>query len=126
MSVANLNIKNEIGGFDAIVIVKDLSDIPGGVTLDVTDVTEDAIKAGHVLIQKDATIKPLGITEGAYASLPSGFSYLGVLKATVTKANPQAAVLRIGTVNAAAAAANVGAPYTTTIKNGLKNIDFIY
>ena len=126
MATANLSRKNEIGGFDSIIIVKDLSDIPGGVTLDVTAVTDTVVKAGHVLVEKGGVVKPLAISGGSYAALASEESYYGILKAAVSTSNPQAAVLRIGTVNAKAAAANVGAPYTSAITTALKNIDFIY
>ena len=129
MAYANLNKSGyEIGGFDSIIIVKDLADIPAGVTLDVTDVTDDVIMAGHVLIQDTNTleVKPLGITTGAYDSLPANHAYFGILKSSVLKSLPMAAVLRIGTVNAAAAANAVGAAITDTIKAGLPHIDFIY
>lgn len=129
MAYANLN-KNgmEIGGFDSIIIVRDLGDIPCGVTLDVSDFEENVVKSGHVLIQNKETkaVKPLAISEGAYASLGEGYEYYGILKASVLKSCPMAAVLRIGTVNAAAAANFVGAEYDSDIKAGLSHIDFIY
>lgn len=129
MAYANLNKEGmEIDGFDSIIIVKDLADIPCGVTLDVTSVTDNVIKAGHVLVQNTTTkvVKPLGITSGSYDSKDAGEEYYGILKASVLKSCPMAAVLRIGTVNAAAAAKFVGAEITSTIKAGLPHIDFIY
>ena len=129
MSVASLNlVGKEIGGFDSIIIVKDNGDIPGGVTLDVTGVTADVIPAGEVLIRTISTgvVKPLGqTTPGTYDSLDSGEEYYGILKADVLKTQPFAAVLRAGTVNAAALKASTGAAITSDIKSGLKNIDFI-
>src|SRR5574344_2863119 len=106
-------------GLDSIVIVNDLGDVPGGRTLDVSDVasTVEVIKAGHILIKDDTSkaVKPLGITSGAYDTLPEGYSYLGVLKASVLKKDPRAAILTIGQVNAAASPY----PVTSAIKTGL-------
>ena len=92
-------------GLDAIVIVNDLGDVPGGRTLDVSGLATDVevIRSGHILIQNDTTkaVKPLGVTSEAYDTLPEGHSYLGVLKASVLKKDPRAAILTIGQVNAA-------------------------
>ena len=130
MSVANLNYEGkEIGGFDSIIIQKDLTDVPAGVTLDVTGVTADVIPGGTVLKVTTATgaVAPLGqTTPGTYDSLSAGEAYYGLLKYSVLKTQPFAAVLRAGTVNAGAAANAVGAAITDTIKAGLPRIDFIY
>lgn len=132
MAYGNLNYEGkEIGGFDSIIIVKDLTDIPGGVTLDVTDWAADTIPGGIVLIKVAATgaVKPLGITgsnNDTYASLDAGEEFYGILKYSISKSQPFAAVLRAGTVNAGAAAKAVGAEITDTIKAGLPRIDFIY
>lgn len=133
MATASLNRVNQtIDGFDSIIIVKDFSDIPAGVTLDVTEVTADTIGAGHVLVRKPATetekeiVKPLGITDGEYDALPEGFEYYGINKTSILKAVPMAAVLRSGVVNAGAAKNAIGASYTPDIKTALKHIDFIY
>ena len=130
MSVANLNYEGkEIGGFDSIIIQKDLTDVPAGVTLDVTGVTADVIPGGTVLKVTTATgaVAPLGqTTPGTYDSLSAGEAYYGILKYSVLKTQPFAAVLRAGTVNAGAAANAVGAAITETIKAGLPRIDFIY
>lgn len=126
MSVVNLNKEtiNYEDGNDAIVIVNDLGDIPGGRSLDVSEVTADVIRAGHILIVNDTTkeVKPLGVSSGAYVSLPSGHSYLGVLKHSVLKTDARAAILTIGQVNAAASPY----PVTSAIKTGLPRIEFLY
>lgn len=112
-------------GLDSIVIVNDLGDVPGGRTLDVSDVasTVEVIKSGHILIKNDTTkaVKPLGVSSNAYVSLPSGYSYLGVLKASVLKKDPRAAILTVGQVNAAASPY----PVTSAIKTGLPRIEFL-
>lgn len=50
---------------DNVVIVENLSSIPGGRTLDTTDFTPEVIKAGHVIIRETATgnYKPMPATE---------------------------------------------------------------
>lgn len=126
MSVVNLSKDLTAYGDsnDAIVIVTDLGDIPGGRALDVADVTEEVIRAGHILIVNDTTkeVKPLGVTGNAYAAKPSGYSYLGVLKHSVLKTDARAAILTIGQVNAAASPY----PVTADIKSGLPRIEFLY
>lgn len=126
MSVTNLNKETTRydDGNDAIVIVNDLGDIPGGRSLDVSDVTAEVIRAGHVLIINDTTkeVKPLGVSGDAYASKPSGYSFFGVLKHSVLKTDARAAILTMGQVNAAASPY----PVTAEIKAGLPRIDFLY
>lgn len=132
MSYANLNIVNgdAMNGFDSIIIVKDLGDIPSGVTLDVTGITDTIIKAGTPLVQNTTnfTVKPLGISNGAFVDLPQGYEYFGILKDTILTSRPLAAVLRKGQVNAAAAKEALGAPYTSAIIAALQKygIDFLY
>lgn len=113
-------------GLDSIVIVKDLADIPGGATLDVSELPEDVkvVRSGHILIQDDKTKakKPLGVESNKYVSIPGGCSYAGVLKASVSVKNPQAAILTAGQVNAAASPY----PVTDEIKKGLPRIEFLY
>lgn len=117
-------------GYDSIVVINALGDIPGGRTLDVSAVDADTkvIRAGHVLVQNDSTkeVSPLAITDGAYATLPEGSSYLGVLKASVLVSDPRAAILTVGQINAAAAKTATGAAITDAIKAGLPGIQFLY
>ena len=130
MPTASLNReKTEVcGGNDSIVIIKDLGDIPGGRTLDVSNVASgtEVIRAGHVLkYTADGDIAPLGITAGTpagYSALGEGESYAGVLKSTIRVADPRAAILTMGQVNAAASPY----PVTDSIKAGLPQINFIY
>lgn len=130
MPIANLNReKIEVNdGLDSIVIINALADIPGGRTLDVSGLPSGTtvVKAGHILIQKneDQSVLPMPLNSAgtAYASLPSGHSFLGVLKATVLVSDPRAAILTAGQVNAAASPA----PVTSAIKSGLPRIEFLY
>ena len=81
-------------------------------------------RAGHFLVKNDTTkaVSPLGVNEGAYVALPSGHSYLGVLKASIAVKDARAAILTMGQVNAAASPY----PVTDAIKKGLPNIQFLY
>jgi hypothetical protein len=114
------------GGNDSIVIVKDLGDIPGGRTLDVTGVAAGTtvIKAGHTIIEKDGVMKPMPVNSGgtAYASLPSNHNYVGVLKNSIPVSDPRAAILTFGQVNQAACPY----PVTDAMKSALKNIQWLY
>lgn len=128
MPYANLNREtlDVNDGLDSIVIVKDLGDIPGGKTIDVSALGSDVkvIRSGHILIQDNKTkvLRPLPVREKQYESLPEGSSYAGVLKSSISVKNPQAAVLTIGQVNAAASPY----PVTDAIKKGLPLIEFLY
>ncbi len=130
MATSNLGRKTkEINdSLDGIVIVNALGDLPGGRTLDVSDVPSGTkvIAAGHVIVKTSAGAhKPLGVTNGAYASLAEGESFVGILKASILVDDPRAAILTIGQVNAGAAKNAVGAPYTDAIKSGLPRIQFL-
>lgn len=86
---------------DTVVIQNFIEGIPGGKTLDVSNTTTDVIHAGHVIIEETATgvFKPLQITGGAYASLPSGHEYAGILYVSIQKAKPFASIMVRGTMN---------------------------
>ncbi len=129
MPTATLNrdevqIKDDLA---SIVVVKDLGDIPGGRTLDVTDLAASGgkiVKSGHVIVRDTSSgdFSPLGVSDGAYVSLPEGKAYAGVLKSSVLVIDPRAAILTAGQVNAAASPY----PVTDEIIKGLPNIQFLY
>lgn len=125
-TVASINRENYLvdDGNDSIVIVRDLADLPGGRTLDVSAWTEDVLRAGHIIKHNtsDDTFAPLGVTSGAYAALGENEEYFGVLKASILKTKPFAAILTVGEVNAAASPY----PVTAEIKSALPAIRFIY
>lgn len=127
MAEANLNREELLinDGLSSIVVVNALGDIPGGRTLDTTLLDDDVkvIKAGHIIVA-DENKKPyaLGVSKGAYTELPEGWSYLGVLKASVLKKDARAAIVTIGQINAAASPY----PVTAGIKAGLPRIEFLF
>lgn len=113
-------------GLDSIVVVQAISQIPGGRTLDVSGLAAnvESVKSGHVLVidTKTKAVLPLGITDGAYETLPTGKKYYGVLKASVLKRAPRAAIITAGQINVAASPA----PVTDAIKAGLPLIQWLY
>ena len=119
---------------DSVVIELMLEDIPGGRTLDVDGFTvagaaAEVIKAGHLIVEEDATgvLKPLS-TDGAgtaYASLPAGHSYKGVLVGSILVSDPRASVMVRGRVNKEAAVQAHGlAAYPAAAESALPLINF--
>ena len=129
--MATANLMNEpqeiLTGNDNVVIVDVFQSVRGGRTLDVTGYPHDVINAGHVIIKETATGEykpmPLNVDGDAYAALPEGHTYAGVLIASVLTKRPFAGILVRGTVNPAAA------PFAMTailaaVKSALPLIDF--
>lgn len=109
MSVTNLDngtTEEIISGNDNIVIMNVSSTIVGGRSLDVTGFPKTVIHAGHVIIRETATkeYKPMPLNEAgnAYAALPDGHTYAGVLIASVKTSRPFAGIMESGKVNQAA------------------------
>lgn len=130
--VASLNNPGQkiITGNDGIVLRDNFESIRGGKTLDVTGFTPDAIQEGHVVIKEDSSgiCKPMPVNGGAtaYAALPAGHSYLGIVVATVSKTKPFVGICIRGNVNP------VAAPYSlstsaifASVKTALPLITFL-
>ena len=117
--------KNQmVFGDDNIVIQKYISGIKGGRTLDVTGFAENVIKAGHVIIVKDGKYMPMPVNGNAYAALPEGAAYAGILYRSILAAKPAAPIMTWGEVNA------VAVPYAmdtilAAFKAACPHIDFI-
>jgi len=90
-------------GKESVVIKKYEDGYEGGRSLDVTGFVPTVISAGHVIIMETSTKTfkpmPLAAGEAAYAALPAGHEYVGILVASVTKEKPMAAILTKGTIN---------------------------
>lgn len=110
-------------GNESKVIIRDLADIPGGRALNMEGFDAEVVRAGHI-IKRTATgsYAPLGVTAEAYAEVAEGEELVGVLKVSVTKERPAAAIMTIGQVNAAASPY----PVTEAIKTALPQIKFLY
>lgn len=99
----------EAFGFNAdpIVIRRYLAGIKGGKVLDTTGFTEEFIRAGHVIVREKAsdTYRPLGVSGGAYVTLPDGSEYVGVVVASKSVKEPFVSIMHTGVVN------DVACPY---------------
>lgn len=137
----DLSAKKEqiVFGNDSVVIPKYISGIEGGRTLDMTGYTDKVLKAGHVIITDGkGTYKPMPVTpetttgEGesavttlaGYGTLPTGYSYAGVLYRSILTADPAASIMTWGKVNSEAA------PYPMTtilaaFKTACPHIEFV-
>ena len=126
MPEANMNISESkvVTDKDNIVIIKALTDIPGGRTLDVSGLPSgmEVLKAGHIIVKTTATGVGLTGSPLAYDSKDAGDEFVGVLKASILVSDPRAAIVTSGQINAAASPY----PVTDTIKNGLPRIEFLY
>lgn len=117
--------KNQIVfGDDSVVIQKYISGIKGGRTLNVAGFAEPVIKAGHVIIVKAGEYAPMPVSGNAYAALPEGYAYAGVLYRTILASKPAASIMTWGEVNVEAA------PYAmdsilAAFKAACPHIDFI-
>lgn len=107
---------------DGVVIRNYIDGVAGGCSLDVTGYNEAVIKAGHIAIKETATgkRKPMPVSNGAYAALPSGHEYCGVVSGTRLTSKPMCPVMTRGTVN------EVASPYPVieAMKTALKHIIF--
>lgn len=90
-------------GNDAVVCPLFISGIRGGRALNVEDVSDSVIKAGHVIIVKGDDYKPMPVSDDAYGTLPSGYSYAGILYKTIPTSLAAASIMTNGEVNSAAA-----------------------
>ena len=102
------NNREDVGASnDNIVIVDVLQTVRGGRSLDVSGYKKPVINAGHVIIKEtgSGTHKPMPLNEEgtAYAELPGGHEYAGILISTIKTNRPFAGILVRGTVNPAAA-----------------------
>lgn len=111
-------------GNESKVIIRDLADIPGGRALNMEGFDADVVRAGHIIKRTVATdsYAPLGVSSDAYAEVAEGEEIVGVLKVSVTKERPAAAIMTMGQVNAAASPY----PVTEEIKTALPQIKFLY
>lgn len=91
-------------GNDPIVIRRYLAGIKGGKVLDVTNFTEEFIRAGHIVVRhKESDVyMPLPVANGEYAALPTGCEYVGVVVSSKAKTEPFVAIMHTGVVNDAA------------------------
>lgn len=123
MGAASLNRENEVVGTgnDSIVIMSYLDGVNGGRTLDTTGFTPKVIQAGHVVIKDANDIhKPMPVADAAYAALPAGYSFVGVVVASVKASDPRVGIMTRGKVNKEASPY----PVTEAMVSAMKLIEF--
>lgn len=124
-----LNVKKTqvVFGNDSVIIQKWNGDIKGGRALDFTEVAEDVLYAGRIIITDGkGKYKPLGITAGNYKQLSeeSGFNYAGVLYRSIPKGE-SAAIMISGQVNKVAAKEANGADYPVDFLTAFPTIQLV-
>ena len=108
MSVVDLNDDNVSidTSKDSIAIVDCFATIRGGRSLNVTGFAPAVIQALHPIIMDTTTkdYKPMPLNSGgtAFAALPDGHEYVGVLRASILTKKAFAAIMTQGTANPAA------------------------
>lgn len=119
-------------GYDAVTIVTNLEDIPGGKTLDVTGFAPEVIKAGHLIIKETSTgiLKPMPVNGGetaynAWNTVSTGHTAVGIVAASVLKTKPFVSIMVRGTMNEQAFINNGGFTAPTEAKTALSLIRFI-
>lgn len=117
-----VNVDNSM---DSVVIMNNQFTIPGGKSLDTTGYSLDVLKAGHVIIKETATgnYKPMPVSGAAYAALPAGHEYVGILVATILTKRPFAGIMIEGWVNEPASpypVATIKAAFQTVTSNAIK------
>lgn len=128
MALINLvNAKEPvIFGNDSVVIAKFNGGYKGGRALKMDDFAEPVVKAGHVIIFKDGEYMPLPLVEtgDAYAAVPEGAAFAGVLYRTIKASKGDASIMFDGEVNIAALPYPIDA-FLEEFKKQLPNIIFV-
>ena len=119
MAESNLKQTTKVfgSGKDGICIIKSLTDIPGGRSLDVS-----RIPAEYDVISKAGGHILLGVTGGKFAPLTEGESYVGVLRTAIMRQDPRGAIVTAGQVNGAC----TPFPIDDAIIKGLPHIEFLF
>ena len=124
-----LNIKKTqiVFGKDSVIIQKWNGDIKGGRALDWSDVKEDVLYAGRIIITDGkGKYKPLGIESDNYKALSTeaGFNYAGVLYRSIPKGD-SAAIMISGQINKVAAKEANGADYPADFLSAFPTIQLV-
>lgn len=115
---------------DPIVIRVYGKSIIGGRMLEVTDYPNEYIRKGQLIIRNEdeEVSKPMPLnSEGtAYGTLPNGYVYEGVAKATVKASEPYVGVMYEGEVNDVASPIPLTAAILTALKTALPELKFAH
>lgn len=115
---------------DPIVIRVYGKSIIGGRMLEVTDYPNEYIRKGQLVIrnEEDEVSKPMPLNSSgtAYGTLPNGYVYEGVAKATVKASEPYVGVMYEGEVNDVASPIPLTAAMLTALKTALPELKFAH
>lgn len=118
VELRNANEDVFVDGNDSIVIRRYLGGVTGGRSLDMTGFPDKHIKGGHIVIYETATdtYKPMPVSNGAYAALPTGCVYRGVVVRTKPADKAMVGIMDRGEVNDKA----MPYPLTDAMRSALK------
>ena len=131
MAIVNLTTETSVDtGLDGVVIQKMIEDVPGGRTIDVTDVEAaygNILKAGHPILRHPTTkdFKAQEVAAGVYKAPAGGYEYYGILYVSVPMDKALGSIMVRGTVNEAAAEEYGLPPYLSAGKSALTLIRFV-
>lgn len=115
---------------DPIVIRVYGKSVIGGRMLEVTGYNQEYIRKGQLIIRDETNevSKPMPLNEAgtAYGSLPNGFVYEGVAKATVPTNEPLVGVMYEGEVNDVASPIPLTTAMLTALKSALPELKFTH
>ena len=115
---------------DPIVIRVYGKSVIGGRMLEVTGYTQEFIRKGQLIIRDETNevSKPMPLNSAGtgYGSLPSGFVYEGVAKATVRASEPLVGVMYEGEVNDVASPYPLSAEMLSALKTALPELKFAH
>lgn len=112
---------------DPIVIRQEGRSIIGGRLLDLDGYASDYVRVGQVIIRDEdnEVSKPLGVTDGAYDTIPEGYVVEGVCKQTFSVSDPvMVGVMYEGEVNDIASPFPLTDTVLTAIKASCPNLVF--
>lgn len=98
--IEELNIsRTEITfGFDSVVVRKFTNGVLGGLTLDVSQYTENTVLAGQVVITNGEVYRPMPVHGDSYGEMPDGFRFFGVVYRS-SKVTMGVSVMTRGAIN---------------------------
>lgn len=128
-AIVNLDVEKTtvLNGLDSVVIRNYVAGIKGGRSLDMTGFAGSVIEAGHVVIRETATdtYKPMPVSGEAYAALPSGHEYVGVVVSSVPANKPFVGIMYDGEVNDVSCPFSVDA-IKAAMKTALPKLTFMH
>lgn len=131
-AIADLTNPTEVfgDGKDSVVIRQYVAGIKGGRTLDVTDYSLSAVRAGHLVIRDTVNDiykpMPLNSDNTAYGSLPASHEYVGFVVNSVPTSRAMVGIMYAGEVNDNALPFALSSDMLTAVKTALPMVVFMH